>query len=276
VSRSDGDYSITVSGKADGMDTNKANNLAMSALKKIDMPRDYSLDVGGDAKQMAEAMGGLLLALLIAIILVYMVMVAQFESFSRPFIIMFCIPFAFVGVVFALAITRISLNVVGMLGVLLLIGIVINNGIVLIDYIEQLRKSNMSGTLEELVAKGSATRLRPVLMTTLTTILGMVPSALAFGEGGGMMQPLAVVVIGGLGFSTIITLILIPVIYLISDRIETSFKRRLKKLFTKNSNDNNSLKKEYKFKDIIKKKTAIQKLKEKIKKWWRADYEKEY
>lgn len=255
VSRTDGDYSISITAKADGLDTNSASAKAVAAVNQVDMPRDYGIDVGGTAEMMNESMSGLVFSMIIALILVYMVMVAQFESFNKPFIIMFSIPFAFVGVVLALVISRTTLNVVGMLGAILLVGIVVNNGIVLIDYIGQLRESEFDGTLEELVAKGSAARLRPVLMTTLTTIVGMIPSALAFGEGGAMMQPLAIVIIGGLTVSTLVTLVLIPTLYLIFDRIENSFKKKLRKILKKDSNDsdyngNNKLK--INFKNIIK------------------------
>ena len=255
VSRTDGDYSISITAKADGLDTNSASAKAVAAFNQVDMPRDYGIDVGGTAEMMNESMSGLVFSMIIALILVYMVMVAQFESFNKPFIIMFSIPFAFVGVVLALVISRTTLNVVGMLGAILLVGIVVNNGIVLIDYIGQLRESEFDGTLEELVAKGSAARLRPVLMTTLTTIVGMIPSALAFGEGGAMMQPLAIVIIGGLTVSTLVTLVLIPTLYLIFDRIENSFKKKIRKILKKDSNDsdyngNNKLK--INFKNIIK------------------------
>ena len=255
VSRTDGDYSISITAKADGLDTNSASAKAVAAVNQVDMPRDYGIDVGGTAEMMNESMSGLVFSMIIALILVYMVMVAQFESFNKPFIIMFSIPFAFVGVVLALVISRTTLNVVGMLGAILLVGIVVNNGIVLIDYIGQLRESEFDGTLEELVAKGSAARLRPVLMTTMTTIVGMIPSALAFGEGGAMMQPLAIVIIGGLTVSTLVTLVLIPTLYLMCDRIENSFKKKIRKILTKDSNDsdyngNNKLK--INFKNIIK------------------------
>ncbi|MDU4658674.1 MAG: efflux RND transporter permease subunit, partial [Clostridium butyricum] len=214
ISRTDGDYSVSITAKADNMDTSTASRLLTQAVNEVDMPRDYSIDVGGSAEMMNESMSSLVMAMVIALILVYMVMVAQFESFSKPFILMFSIPFAFVGVVIALVISRISLNVVGMLGAILLVGIVVNNGIVLIDYIGQLRDAKVQGTLEDIVAKGCAARLRPVLMTTMTTVVGMIPSALAFGEGGDMMQPLAVVIIGGLSVSTLVTLVLIPTVYL--------------------------------------------------------------
>ena len=233
ISRTDGDYSVSITAKADNMDTSTASRLLTQAVNEIDMPRDYSIDVGGSAEMMNESMSSLVMAMVIALILVYMVMVAQFESFSKPFIIMFSIPFAFVGVVIALVISRISLNVVGMLGAILLVGIVVNNGIVLIDYIGQLREAKVQGTLEDIVAKGCAARLRPVLMTTMTTVVGMIPSALAFGEGGDMMQPLAVVIIGGLSVSTLVTLVLIPTVYLIFDKIENSLRSKLGQIFDK-------------------------------------------
>lgn len=233
ISRTDGDYSISITAKADGMDTNTASMLLTKAVNEVDMPRDYSIDVGGSAEMMQESMSSLAMAMIVAILLVYMVMVAQFESFSKPFIIMFSIPFAFVGVVLALLISRTTLNVVGMLGAILLIGIVVNNGIVLIDYIGQLRETKVKGTLEEIVAKGCAARLRPVLMTTMTTIVGMIPSALAFGEGGDMMQPLAVVIIGGLSVSTLVTLVLIPTVYLIFEKIENTLKKRFRQILGK-------------------------------------------
>lgn len=236
VSRTDGDYSITISGVADGIDTSKAAATMTNAIKGMNLPKDYEIAVGGTAEMMNESMSGLVFAMLIALILVYMVMVAQFESFSKPFIIMFCIPFAFVGVILALVITQANLNIVGMLGVILLIGIVINNGIVLIDYIEQLRKANPDGNLIDIVAHGSSTRLRPVLMTTLTTVIGMVPTALAFGTGGETMQPLAVVIIGGLTVSTLVTLVLIPSIYLIFDSLQNKFSRLFRRSANNSSN----------------------------------------
>ncbi|NFG42266.1 efflux RND transporter permease subunit [Clostridium botulinum] len=230
ISKSDGDYTITISATVDDLDTSTASKQAINAINELDMPRDYSISFGGATEMMNESMSGLIFAMVIAIILVYMVMVAQFESFSKPFIIMFCIPFAFVGVVIALVITRANLNVVGMLGSILLVGIVVNNGIVLIDYIEQLRKAKPNDNLIDIVSIGSATRLRPVLMTTMTTVVGMIPTALSFGSGGETMQPLAVVIIGGLSVSTLVTLILIPAIYMIFDKVEKKFSSKFNKL----------------------------------------------
>jgi HAE1 family hydrophobic/amphiphilic exporter-1 len=231
INRSDGDYFIDITASLKGVDTGTAITQATAAINELNLPKDYEAITSGDAKDMQESMMGLVYAMGIAVILVYMVMVAEFESFSKPFIIMTCIPFAFVGVVAILLITQIKMSIVGMLGAIMLVGIVVNHGIVLIDYIEQLRKS-MEGkaTIEEIVSKGSATRLRPVLMTVLTAAFGMLPTALALEEGGEMMQSLGVVIIGGLSVSTLVTLVLIPVIYVIFDKLEKKFANRIHKI----------------------------------------------
>jgi len=243
ISRTDGDYAISITADLKGIDAGTASTKAMEAVNQLDMPKDYEVSFGGETQDMNESMGGLVSAVLIAIILVYMVMVAQFESFSKPFIIMSCIPYAFVGVVGALLITRISLSIVGMLGVVLLVGIVVNHGIVMIDYIEQLRES-MDAPLDEIVAKGAAVRLRPVLMTVLTAALGMIPTALALHEGGEMMQPLAVVIIGGLIVSTLVTLVLIPVIYIIFEDLEKKSSKIIRKIAGKVSGKYDQFKEE--------------------------------
>lgn len=231
INRSNGDYSIDITANLKGVDTGTATAQATAAINEMNMPRDYEANTSGDAKNMQESMMGLVYAMGIAVILVYMVMIAEFESFSKPFIIMTCIPFAFVGVVAILLITQIKISIVGMLGAIMLVGIVVNHGIVLIDYIEQLRKS-MKGKLsiEEIVSKGSATRLRPVIMTVLTAAFGMLPTALALEEGGEMMQSLGVIIIGGLSVSTLVTLVLIPVIYVIFDDLEKKFANRIHKI----------------------------------------------
>ncbi|MCC0720990.1 efflux RND transporter permease subunit [Clostridioides sp. ZZV14-6044] len=233
ISRTDGDFSVNITATLDNLDAGTATKLALEKTNKMLIPKDYSIGVGGETEMMNESMASLGFSMVIAIALVYMVMVAQFESFSKPFIIMFCVPFAFVGVVLSLLVTGQSLSTVGMLGIILLIGIVVNNGIVLIDYIEQLRKANRNNDLIGLVSIGCAARLRPVLMTTATTILGMLPTALSLGEGGETMQPLAVVIMGGLTVSTLITLVLIPTIYLIFDKWENKFSDKMPKIFGK-------------------------------------------
>ena len=154
--------------------------------------------------------------MLLIIMLVYIVMASQFESFAKPAIIMFAIPFALTGVIAALLITGITLDIIGALGIIMLVGIVVKNGIVLVDYINLLR--DRGHELSEAIAMAGASRLRPVLMTAFTTILGMLPMALSQGEGSEMWHPLGIVVMGGLLVSTIITLIVVPVMYALVSR----------------------------------------------------------
>ncbi|MBZ0241679.1 MAG: efflux RND transporter permease subunit, partial [Bacteroidales bacterium] len=146
----------------------------------------------------------------------YMVMAAQFESFSDPLVVMLALPFTLIGVVWAFKITGLTLSVTTFIGVIMLVGIVVNNGIVLVDYINLLRKRNHS--LYEAVAEAGKSRLRPVLMTTLTTILAMLPMAMSKGMGREMFSPLGITVIGGLLVSTLITLIFVPVVYTLFHR----------------------------------------------------------
>lgn len=228
LNKTDGNYTVTLSATlADGVDTATAQSEANKVLADVVIPKNYQIGQGVQMEMMMETFGSLALALVMAILLVYMVMVAQFESFKKPFIIFFCIPFGFVGVIASLILFNCSLSIPAFIGVILLVGIVVNNGIVLIDYIEQLRKeTDMS--LVDCVAIGSASRLRPVLMTTLTTVLAMIPMVLAIGEGSETMQPMGVTVAGGLTVSTLVTLILVPTIYLIVESI--SEKRKAKKV----------------------------------------------
>jgi HAE1 family hydrophobic/amphiphilic exporter-1 len=165
---------------------------------------------------MAVSFRSLQLALLLALFLVYLVMASQFESLLHPFVIMFTIPLALIGAVFALAITGSTISVVVFIGLILLAGIVVNNAIVLIDFINQLRERGME-KLAAIVEAGRS-RLRPIMMTTLTTVLGLLPLALGFGEGAEVRAPMAITVIGGLTVSTLLTLVVIPVMYAVMDR----------------------------------------------------------
>ena len=157
-------------------------------------------------------------------ILVFIVMAAQFESLTYPFIIMFSLPFAFSGVFLALWLSGNTLNVMSLIGAIMLIGIVVKNGIVLIDYISLNRERGMG--IREAVVTGGHSRLRPVIMTTLTTILGMVPMAIGTGQGSEMWRPMGTAVIGGLTVSTILTLILIPVLYCVFASVGVKRKRK--------------------------------------------------
>lgn len=185
-------------------------------VDKMDMPAGITIRYGGDYEDQQETFGDLGMLLALIIMLVYIVMASQFESFAKPFIIMMSVPFAITGVILALLITNTSLDMIGALGVVMLVGIVVKNGIVLVDYTNLMRDRGYE--LNEAIELSGASRLRPVLMTALTTVLGMVPMALSSGEGSEMWQPMGIVVIGGLLVSTIITLIVVPVLYAIMSK----------------------------------------------------------
>jgi multidrug efflux pump subunit AcrB len=163
-----------------------------------------------------ESMEQLGLMLILAILLIYLIMVAQFQSLKSPFIVMFTMPLAFTGGFLALIIADMELSVISMIGFVMLAGIVVNNGIVLVDYINQLRLDGMEK--REAIIEAGITRLRPILMTAITTILGLVMMAIGNGMGSDMMQPIAVVTIGGLIYATFTTLFIIPIIYDIFNR----------------------------------------------------------
>lgn len=187
----------------------------------------YSFEIGGQNEDLVESFKSLFLALILAIFLVYMILASQFESLLYPFIIMFTVPLAFSGGAFGLFITGRTLSVPSVIGFLMLAGIVVNNAIVMIDYVNILRRKGHDAVEAILIA--GPTRLRPILMTSLTTILALTPIAVATGEGAEIQSPLATVVIGGLLLSTLLTLVLIPVVYLVMD----GFSTRVKKWFNR-------------------------------------------
>ena len=181
---------------------------------------------GGEWEEQQEAFRAMLFAAILALVLVYMVMASQFESLRDPFIILFSIPLASIGVMLMLLLTQTTFNIQGFLGVIVLVGIVVNNAIVLIDYTNLLRREQNYG-LREAVLTAGRRRLRPILMTTITTVLALIPMALGLGEGGDMQAPMARVVIGGLTTSTLITLLIIPIIYMtLEERVESATERR--------------------------------------------------
>jgi HAE1 family hydrophobic/amphiphilic exporter-1 len=200
-----------ISGNISGRDLQSVVSDIEKVLAGINLPSDFSAYVGGQSQERAVAFESMQFAILLAIFLVYLVMASQFESLIQPFIIMFAIPFALIGVGFALFITQQIINVVVLIGLVILAGIVVNNSIVLIDYTNQLRKNGLNKF--EAVIKACSVRIRPILMTTTTTVLGLLPMALSWGEGAELRVPLAVTIIGGLIVSTLLTLILIPVLY---------------------------------------------------------------
>ena len=180
-------------------------------LPQIDKPAGYTIRLAGAYEDQQESFGKMLMLFILILILVYIVMASQFESFAKPLIIMFTIPFALSGVILALWITGVSLDMIGALGIVLLAGIVVKNGIVLVDYTNLLRERDIE--LNESIQMAGQSRMRPVLMTAFTTILGMVPMAVSQGEGAEMWRPLGIVVIGGLTISTFLTLYIVPVLY---------------------------------------------------------------
>lgn len=219
---------VTVSSDVFGRSTGDVNKDISERLDEMALPPGYSIKYGGEMEQIEDAFSSLTLALLLAIVLVYMVMAAQFESLLHPFTIMFSLPLAFTGSALGLVLTGRALSVPAFIGVIMLAGIVVNNAIVLVDYINVLRGRGVDRL--EAILKAGPTRLRPILMTTLTTILGLIPLALGIGEGAEVQAPLATVVIGGLTTSTALTLVIIPVIYTLFD--DLSIKLRKKKYRT--------------------------------------------
>ena len=180
------------------------------------MPLGITAMVSGQNEEMQASFQSMQFALALAVFLVYLVMASQFESLIHPLVILFTIPLALVGAVLALFLTGTTVNVVALIGVIMLAGIVVNNAIVLVDLINQLRASGTE-KIEAIMEAGRA-RLRPILMTTLTTALGLLPMAIGFGEGAEVRTPMAITVIGGLLISTLLTLVVIPLVYSLLDR----------------------------------------------------------
>ena len=212
IQRKNRERLITVSGVvANGVALSDAVAATDAILAGTDIPSELSVEIGGSYEDQQEMFGDLIMLLAMIIILVYIVMASQFESFMSPFVIMFSIPFAFVGVLLGLWVTGTPLGTMGMIGILILMGIVVKNGIVLIDYTILMRERGFSVAEASVIAAKS--RLRPILMTTLTTVLGMVPMAVGQGEGSEMWRSLGMVVAWGLSISTLVTLVIIPTVY---------------------------------------------------------------
>ncbi len=202
---------VSVSAKPDRIALGELAGRINTELNDLDIPQEVLLNIGGAYEDQQEAFMDLGLLMVISLILVFIVMASQFESFTMPFVIMFSIPFAFTGVLVALFITGTTLSLVAALGAILLIGIVVKNGIVLIDFTNLMRDRGLE--LNEAIAISGKSRLRPVLMTAATTILGMLPLALSTGEGAELWRPMGITVIGGLVFSTLVTMVIVPVMY---------------------------------------------------------------
>ena len=229
IERKDRERIVTVSTVVQDVPMSQIVEASMKKIDKMDIPQGINIQLSGSYEDQQDSFSDLLVLAVLIIILVYIVMAAQFESYTYPGIIMTSLLFAFSGVFIILWLTGHTLNVMSMIGAIMLIGIVVKNGIVLIDYISLNRERGMS--IRRAVINGGESRLRPVVMTTLTTILGMVPMAVGTGQGAEMWRPMGTAVIGGLTFSTILTLLFVPVLYCVfaSQGIKNQ-RRKLHKL----------------------------------------------
>ncbi len=207
---------VNVTSQIYGRDLNSVSQDVQAKLNAMVLPAGYSVSMGGSVQEMMDAFSDLSFALILAILLVYMVMASLFESLTYPFIIMFSMPTAFIGIILSLLLTGRTINVSSFIGIIMLAGIVVNNAIVLVDNINRLRKEE-GMERRAAIEKAGPQRLRPILMTTLTTILAMFPLALGLGEGAELSAPMGTVVFGGLTVSSIFTLVLVPVVYTIVD-----------------------------------------------------------
>ena len=212
ISRDQQRRCVTVTaGIADGSNVTLVSSEVTKAVEAMELPAGVTIEFNGENEQIMDAMGQLLLMLLLGIVLVYFVMVAQFQSLREPFIVMFTIPLAFTGGFLALLLSGTGLSVISLIGFVMLVGIIVNNGIVLVDYINQQRLAGMER--REAIIDAGVTRLRPILMTSLTTILGLIVTALAKNAGTSLIQPVALVCIGGLLYATLMTLFVVPCMY---------------------------------------------------------------
>jgi HAE1 family hydrophobic/amphiphilic exporter-1 len=217
IRRVEGERAALITANLVGRDLGAVSEDIAEALEAMDMPPGFSWRIGGQRQEMETSFDSLRLAILLAIFMVYLVMASQFESLIHPFVILFSVPFSLVGVLITLWLFDVTVSIVVLIGGILLAGIVVNNAIILIDYTNQLRREDGLTKLDALRRAGQV-RLRPILMTTATTVLGLLPMAIGLGEGSELRSPMALTVIGGLLASTALTLLLIPALYSLVDR----------------------------------------------------------
>ncbi|MFO7891943.1 MAG: efflux RND transporter permease subunit, partial [bacterium] len=215
---------VSVNCTVEGSDLRGATAQVRKIIKDFPVPNDFRIEIGGAAEDMMEAFMYLGLAFLVAMLLTYMVMASQFESLLDPFVILFTIPLSLIGVSLALFITGTTLSVMSLIGAIMLLGIIVNNGIVLISYINLLRERGHP--MLEAIRLGGEARMRPVIMTALTTILAMTPLAIGLGESGEYWSPMARSVMGGLLIGTVLTLIVIPVIYAVFENLSARIQEK--------------------------------------------------
>jgi HAE1 family hydrophobic/amphiphilic exporter-1 len=207
---------VTVGANIHGRSLGDITKDALRMAEGMDVPDGIRISFGGQIREQQDAFRQMALLVLLGIILVYMVMAGQYEAYLDPFVIMFSIPFALTGVAFAYLLTGVYLSLQGLLGIIMLVGIVVNIAIVLVDYINLVRARG--ATLGDAITEACRRRLRPALMTTLTTFFGMLPMAVSRGQGAEMWRPLAISVMGGLLVSMLVTMLLVPVVYSIAEQ----------------------------------------------------------
>ena len=216
IHRADQGRVAIISANLAGIDLGTAVSEVQQMVAADPLGADIEMRIGGQGEELADSISSLLFAFALAIFMVYLVMASQFESLLHPFVILFTIPLAMVGAVLALLLTGHTISVVGFIGLILMVGLVVKNAIILIDKVNQLREAGVAK--RDALVEGARSRLRPITMTTLSTLFGFLPLALAFGEGAEVRSPMAITVIGGLLVSTLLTLLVIPVVYDLLDR----------------------------------------------------------
>ena len=229
IRKKNGIYTVTISGNNGGVGLGTIQSKIIEEYNNLNPPSSISYSWGGEAENMQKTMSQLSFALSISIFLIYALLASQFESFILPFIIIGSIPLALIGVIWGLVVLRQPIDIMVMIGVILLAGVVVNNAIVLIDFIKTMRTRGYDK--EYAIIYSCETRLRPILMTTMTTVFGMIPMALGLGEGSEFYRGMAITVIFGLAFSTILTLVLIPILYSVVDSFTTKMAAKLKGFF---------------------------------------------
>lgn len=229
IKKTDRIYSITIAANDGGIGTSAIQNLFIKAYNDVDPPASVSYKWGGDAENMIKAVSQLGIALGIAVFLIYALLASQFESFTMPAIVMGSVPLAIIGVIWGLVFTNQPIDIMVIIGLILLAGIVVNNAIVLVDFITMTRERG--STREEAIMETGRTRLRPILMTTATTVFGMIPMSLGLGEGAEVYRGLAITVMAGLSISTLFTLILIPILYTLLEDMNNKIVSILKGIY---------------------------------------------
>jgi HAE1 family hydrophobic/amphiphilic exporter-1 len=225
IEREDQERVVTISADTTSSDLRAIQNKIKRILDTVPLPEGYYFRYGGSLEDMQELMTSMFFTIGLIILLVYMVMASQFESLTHPFSIMFAVPMSIVGVALALFLTGTTLSVMSFIGIMILIGLVVNNGIVLIDYVNQLRAKGLEKT--DAIIQGGIVRIRPILMTTLTTILALLPMALNKGEGAELFSPISITLFGGLLVSTLLTLLIVPSLYSLIDDASVWVRKKL-------------------------------------------------